>query len=285
VRAQLVGSDAWAIAGYRAVARLARLAGDGALEQAVRSALDDYLKTFEAALEQTGHPDVPPSWQGPGRDWGNLVSGYPTGALPLDHPRLDALTARLWPDGPSLVAYAASDSLHTYLGTDLAQRLLLVGRATPARTYLERLLASSSSTLGQAEIFSAPDGGFGRNLPPHATAAAMLVDLLRNMLVCDVRDTLEIALGADAAWWGGTRIEHAPTRFGVIDLALGRLTDGALHAAWTPVPVPARLRVPDGWDAVAVRQRGARRVDDRWILCEPGTGAVTIDVRAAGGRR
>src|SRR5258706_8771510 len=72
VRAQMVGNDAWAIAGCRATAALARVAGDVALARSADSAATDYGTDFGAALARSGSRDVPPSWQGVGRDWGNL---------------------------------------------------------------------------------------------------------------------------------------------------------------------------------------------------------------------
>src|SRR5207247_7686776 len=95
-------------------------------------------------------------------------------------------------------------------------------------------------------------------LPPHGTAAAMLVDLLRDMVVCDSRDTLELALGGDPAWWDGTRLTRAPTRFGVLDITLRRAGDGRLEARYTPVPVPVRVRIPDGVRVTQVTTPGAR---------------------------
>jgi len=153
---------------------------------------------------------VPPSWRGPGRDWGNLTVCYPTGVIAAEDPRLARLDARKSMERArtGLISSGHADSLHTYLGADLAQWALLAGRPAEARRWLHGILAHSSSTLGQAEIFHR-DGGFGLNMPPHGTAAATLVDLVRNMIVCDVRDTLELGLGGDAGWWAGTKLTRA----------------------------------------------------------------------------
>src|SRR5262249_25850443 len=68
-RTQLVGNDAWAIAGYRAAARLLAAAGDTARARDVERARAVYLADFDDALKLTGSRDVPPCWQGTGRDW------------------------------------------------------------------------------------------------------------------------------------------------------------------------------------------------------------------------
>jgi hypothetical protein len=279
-RAQLVGNDAWALAGYRAVVTLARLAGREDLASEARAAYEDYRSTFIRSLARTGRTDLPPSWQGIGRDWGNLSISYPTGVLPPEDPRIAATARRVWPaDGPGLVSYARPESLHTYLATDLAQWSLLAGRPGDARVYLADLLSSSSSTLGQAEIFERNDGGFGQNLPPHTTAAATLVDLVRNMIVCDVRDTLEVALGGALEWWDGTRFERAPTRFGPVDVVLERPSQERLVARWSAVDVPTRIRVPDGAVAVETLSEEARIAGRHWIECPPGVIEMSVRIR------
>ena len=282
-RAQLVGNDAWGIAGCRALVTLARLAGNDSLARAADAVATDYRGAFRAALLKSRSPDVPPSWQGVGRDWGNLTVGYPTRVLAADDPRLEALARRIHTNsgGPGLAVCGPRDSLHTYLGTDLAQWALLAGHPEPARAYLADLLAHSSSTLGQAEVFDRDDASFGTNLPPHATAAAGLIDLLRNMVVSDTRDTLELGLGADPAWWKGTHLDRAPTRFGVIAVALESPALDRRRARWGAVAVPARVRVPDGERVIAVETAGARLVGERWIECPPQMSEV--EFRVAGG--
>jgi hypothetical protein len=286
-RAQLVGNDAWGIAGYRSVVTLATLAGDDALARAADTSAVAYRADFLAALKRSGSRDVPPSWQGPGREWGNLAVGYPTRVLPADDPRLSALAQRVRArsGGPGLVICGPADTLHTYLGTDLAQWSLLAGRPGEARAYLADLLAHSSSTLGQAEVISRQGGSFGLvNLPPHATAAAGLVDLVRNMIVSDTRDTLELALGADPSWWRGTRFDRAPTRFGVIDLALETPAPDHRRARWSPVAVPVRVRVADGERLLEVLTPGARAVGGSWVECPPRSREVEFRVANANPR-
>jgi hypothetical protein len=277
-RAQLVGNDAWAFAGEKGVAELARLAGDRALEARARAALQDYRATFGAALGRTRSADVPPSWQGVGRDWGNFSVGYPARLLPENHPRLRALAARVWGGGAGLTNYGTRDSIHSYVAADLAEWALLAGRPADAQAMLAGLLAHASSTLGHAEIFGRDGSDFGTNLPPHGTAAARLVQLVRDMIVLDVRDTLELALGAPPPWWGGTQLTRAPTRFGVIDVTLARPSGTRLEARWSAVQVPTRIRVPDGVRAVLLHSPGARIVQGRWIECAPGVTRAEFEI-------
>jgi hypothetical protein len=203
--------------------------------------------------------------------------GYPTLVLPATDPRLAALAQRMRAHGEptGLVCYGPDDSLHTYLGADLAQWSLLAGRPAEARAWLAGVIAHSSSTLGQAEIFQRA-GGFGANLPPHATAAATLVDLMRNMIVCDTRDTLELALGAPLAWWSGTRLERTPTRFGITSVRLDRPATGVLRARLDPLPVPVRVRVPDGVRATTGLSAGSHVTGGSWVDAPAGTREVSF---------
>jgi hypothetical protein len=283
VRAQLVGNDAWAIAGCQAVVTLARRAGDDELARRAWAAYENYVGAFNAALKRTYRDDVPPTWQGVGRDWGNLSAGYPTFVVPYNDIRMLFLARRAWAParGLALVNYGPADSIHTYLGADLAQWALLAGRSNVAREYVDDLIAHSSSTLGQAEIFHRGSGGFGLNMPPHTTGAATLIDLLRNMIVNDSRDTLDLALGGDLSWWSGTRFMNAPTRFGRVDIEFDRPQPDELSVSWGTASAPVRIRIPD--DAIAIRSLtpGARLVSGRWLYAPPGVtrAAVRIEER------
>lgn len=277
-RGVLVGDDAWSIAGCRAVEALARRAGNDSLARAAATQLADYRATFARALARVRRADLPPTYDGEGRDWGNASAGYPTFAVAVDDPRLAALAKRMRARGGTtgLVSAGPPDSLHSYLGADLAHSDLLAGRPDEARAWLRGILAHSSSTLGQAEAFHR-NGGFGTNLPPHATAAAVLVDLMRDLVVYDGRDTLDLALGMSLEDWRGTRLTGAPTRFGRADVAFAREGD-LLVARVSPLGAPLRVRVPDGTRAVGARSAGARVVDGRWVLAPVGATEIRIAI-------
>src|SRR5262245_51122169 len=142
VVAQMVGTDAWALAGYRSTARLMRAAGLDAEAAGVDQTRERYAADFVAALDRTKSRDIPASWQQVGRDWGNLAVGWPCAALPPGHPRLAALAARAWNDAGhvGLVTYGHRDSLHGYVGADLGTWALIAGRRADADSVLEALL-------------------------------------------------------------------------------------------------------------------------------------------------
>jgi hypothetical protein len=283
VRAQIVGNDAWAIAGYRATARLLRASGQTAAAEEVERSMALYRDEFERALERTGHPDVPPSWQIAGHDWGNLTAGYPCQVLPPGHPRLAAMADRVWAysGGAGLVTYFAQDSIHYYLGAELATWALLAGRVAQADSVLGAMLHWRSASGGAGELFTR-GGDYGKNFPPHATSAGALLSLLRNSLVFDDGDTLKLTLGARAAWWRGARVERAPTRFGLLDLEFRRAGDVA-EWRWTPVRAWTTLTLPPGARLAGMPPPpllpGAA---DREVLAPPGTRNARVTLAAAG---
>jgi hypothetical protein len=245
VRAQLVGNDAWSVVGYRAASRLLRAANLAGLADSVVASRDGYLTWFRYNLSRTRHSDIPPSWQGAGIDWGNLNVAYPCEVLPPDEPRLLGLADRYWArvGGPGLGYYNNPDSLHTYCAADLGTWALLRGDREMADKILSSMLYWRTASGGAAEMFSRSTREFGSNYPPHTTAAAALIALVRNALVFDDGDTLQLALGAPAGWWKGTAVRSAPTRWGLLDLRFRR--DGNVaKASWTRVPVWTLLALP-----------------------------------------
>jgi hypothetical protein len=246
VAAQLVGNDAWMIAGYRAAEALLRAAGREADAVKVAATRGAYEADFGTALDRSTSVDVPPSWQGVGRDWGNLAVAHPCRVLPASHPRYRALSARVWSrhGGAGLLGYGGPDTLQYYYGADLAVGALLDGRRAAADSVLEAMLRWRTASGGAGELFSR-GGAVGANLPPHGTSAAALVTLVRHALVEDGGDTLCLTLGAREIWWRGSRVRRAPTRWGALDLAFSRSPDEA-RWEWSPVPVPTKLTLPPG---------------------------------------
>jgi hypothetical protein len=281
VRAQLLGNDAWALAGYRSAARLMDAAGRRAQAEEVEHSRAAYLADFTKALGHVKHRDVPPSWQGIGRDWGNLAVVHPCGVLPVGDPRVRAMARRIWAaaGGPGLTTYGSPDTLQYYVGADLGTWALLAGEPAAADSVLEAMLHWRNASGGDAELFSRSTRDFGENLPPHGTGAAALANLLRDALVFDDEDTLRLTLGARARWWGGARVERAPTRWGLMDLEFRRQGDVA-DWRWSSVPVWSSLTLPPG-----TRLAGApvpplvRGGSDDIVLAPPGTRRATVRLR------
>jgi hypothetical protein len=278
VHAQLVGNDAWALAGYRAAERLLRAAGMPERADGVRVERERYRHTFEAQVLATGRDDLPPSWQGVGTDWGNLAVAYPCGVIPPGDPRIERLARRYWAPvggaGPGY--YRDPDSLHGYVAADLGTWALLAGRPATADSVLQALLDWRSASGGVGEIFTRSGRDFGVNYPPHPTSAAALVALVRNSLVFDDADTLRLTLGARAGWWRGSRLLRAPTRWGLLDLQF-RLRGDVAEWRFTAVPVWAELTLPPGRLPAGPLPDGWRRGDRTTaVLVPPGTTRAKI---------
>jgi hypothetical protein len=272
VRAQLVGNDAWALVGYRATARLLRAAGEAAAADRVDRTRLEYLAAFEEALKRSGRRDIPPAWTGGGIDWGNLNVGYPCEVLDARDARMEALAKRYWAPvgGPGLGYYRNPDSLHTYVAADLGTAAMLAGDRGAADRILDATLRWRTASGGAAECFAGSTRDFGNNFPPHPTAAAALLSLVRNALVFDDGDTLALALGARSAWWAGTIVRAAPTRWGNLDLRFAREGNVAVWS-WSAVPVWTLLTLPPGTRPAGIPAplRAGPRPDQ--VLAPPGT--------------
>jgi hypothetical protein len=194
------------------------------------------------------HRDVPPSWQGIGREWGNVAVVQPCGVLPVEDPRVRAMARRIWAitGGAGLISTCGKpDTLQYYVGADLATWALLAGEPAAADSVLEAMLHWRTASGGGAEVFSRSSREFGGNLPPHGTGAAALANLLRDALIFDDGDTLRLTLGARERWWTGSRVQRAPTRWGLMDLEFRRQGDRA-RWNWSAVPVWTALTLPPG---------------------------------------
>lgn len=282
VRAQLTGNDAWAIAGERAVERILRARGLTASADSVARDRVRYTEDFVAALARTGHEYIPASWQGIGRDWGNLAVGWPCAVLPPGDPRLTATARRAWDQagGIGLTVYGHRDSLHGYVGNDLATWALLSGSTVPADSMLDAMLHWRTASGTAGELFTRT-GDFGRNLPPHPTASAALLAQVRNRLIYDDADTLRLTLWPRASWWWkGTQVSGAPTWWGPIDLEFKLEQDGEHYGKatwrWTPVPVWTVLRLPFLYAMAQEPQAPLRALGREHILAPPGTREVTV---------
>ena len=279
-RAQLVGNDAWALAGYHAAARLLAAAGERSQSREIEDARARYLAGFESALAHTGSSDLPPSWQGTGRDWGNLAVVTPCGVLPAGAPRAAALARRVWAaaGGAGLATYGPRDTLQYYYGADLGEWALLAGERAAADSVLEAMLHWRTASGCAAELFSRTSRDYGTNLPPHGTGAAAIASLVRDALLSDDGDTLRLTLGARARWWSGSSVRRAPTYWGLLDLEFRRTGDAAAWR-WSGVPVWTALTLPPGTrlagPPAAPLVRGPA---DDIVLAPPGTREARVRV-------
>lgn len=279
-RAQLVGNDAWSIAGMEGTARLLRAAGRETDAAEADSMCANYRRDFATALQRTRRKDVPPSWQGSGRDWGNLAVAWPCRALQPEDPHMAALAERIWTRPDRMVSLETRDTVQLYVGADLGTWALLSHRPREAQAVLNGLLQWLDATGNGAEIVEASTHSFGWDLPPHPTTAAALLMLIRNSVVYDDGDTLQLTLGPADAWWDDGRFTRAATRWGDIDVTFRRRGQD-VEWTWSPVSVWTELNLPSGF-ALAARPPAPLRTTGRTgvILAPPGTRDAHVRVRA-----
>ena len=181
-----------------------------------------------------------------------------------------------------MVRYGGGDSLHTYLSADLGTWAQLDGRGTDADRVLSALLLWRTASGGSPEIFDWDLRDYGSNLPPHATAAAAIVTLIRNSLVFDDDDTLRLTLGARRMWWAKGDVRRAPTRWGWLDLSF-RSDAQRAEWDWTPVPVPTTLTLPPGTCVAGFPEDPRLRIlKPSVVRVPPGVGHANVRLAPAG---
>jgi hypothetical protein len=106
--------------------------------------------------------------------------------------------------------------------------------------------------------------------------------LTRNALIFDDGDTLRLTLGARDRWWTGSRITHAPTRWGSIDLLFVR-DAGSSRWHWSPVPVWTALTLPPGVELAAAPPAPLVARSPTVVLAPPHSTDARVAVRPARG--
>jgi len=191
VNAQLVGNDAWAIAGYApppgCCTRRGATSRRTRSSARARNIAGRSRGRWRAAA--SGHPALVAAL---GARLGNLAVAWPCLALPAGDARAEALAHDYWQRarGFPLGFYGADTLLHGYVGADLGIWALLAGDRADADRVLEALLFWRDAEGGAGETFSRATRDFGRNFPPHPTSAAALLAQVRNSLIYDDDDTL-----------------------------------------------------------------------------------------------
>jgi hypothetical protein len=233
VGAHVTGDDVWAAVGLRSAVALAAQAGrsdlataweavDTRFEASLRSAID-------AAFARTGH--VPPALdQAGGFDWGNYQLSYPLPILAPDSPEVRATVA--WERTHSAEGLATYDGrLHDYLGFPILETELESGDAAAA------VLGLYSETVHTTAPGFGWEQGLERhgtritalNLAPHGTFAAQYISLLRNLLVRDTGDGVDLLGGVSPAWMAPSdhiAVTGAPSSAGTVSLRLFVLPGG-----------------------------------------------------------
>lgn len=304
----------WCLLGLRTAIRMARELGE-TQDAAQWTALHDaYLAAVRKALEASaGERGYVPTGlyrfrTGPAaregfqeyqtdQDWENMLLLYPTEVLELGDPRvpatLEAIRRAKYREG--IMTYRNGQHLHQYVTANLIEQYLLLGQIeTALRDFYHILLHSGSTHEGfenmvepwqSREVIDIP--------PPHAWAAAKVVQLTRNLLLVEFggragldegqRD-LHVFPAISPAWVApGLEVafRDAPTEMGNVTARLRFDAAGAdltLSNRFHQPPRDLVLRVPYFVELTRFESNGKRAVRDGDLLrLSPDTTRVRLD--------
>ncbi len=171
-------------------------------------------------------------------------------------------------------------ALWNYQAGFAAEVMLYAGHADKAVDYLYGMAnhAAPTRVWREEQSLAASDQADFCGDMPHNWASAEFVRLVRHLLVFERGETLELLPGLPAQWvqpGADVRIEQTPTRFGPVSLLLQWDADEKPHLTfsldknWPRKPSSIRLRLPAGWQALAVNGVLRRGEPDGWLTLEP----------------
>ena len=197
----------WSLLGLRASVRLARELGETKDAESWQALHDEYFGSFGKALTASAGADgyVPtglyPFVTGPkarggfaeyqtDQDWENMLLVYPTELLLPTDRRVSGTLAAIRRDRyrEGIMTYRNGMHLHQYVTANLVEQYVLLGEQEKALRDFYHLLLHSGSTHEGFENMVEPWQDRRVTIdcpPPHAWAAAKIVQLTRNMLVVE----------------------------------------------------------------------------------------------------
>jgi hypothetical protein len=288
VDGHLTGDNLWGVAGARAAAQVARMAGNGKLADQWQGDADAYQATLDSRIRQAAKTTggyIPPALdRSGGQDWGNLWPVYPTGVYGPSDPAVQATMRRArsrFAEG--IATYNNGRNLHDYLGFRVFQTDLFGGDQAKAVAGLYAELAHTTATHGGFETGVRVYGGraVDDNMTPHGWFAAEYAMLLRNMLIHERPDGIGLMAALSPAWLKPGQpvaVHDAPTIYGPVSFTL-RVRDTGARLEWhADVPDGTALRWPLPEWATDIKADGLEK-DGRTILLPGRTGALDVQWR------
>ena len=229
----ILGYDWWNLRAVQSAAEAARRLGKSGEATDLESEFEEYRSAILRAVDRTGLPYFPPSYEKKGTHWGNLEAIFPTPLVdPLDR-RLSA-TLDFVHDSfgagegarpgfiEGIIQWTPKvHAIHPYISLFVTNSHIIRGEQEKAVDGLYSFLLHSTSTQGFPEgVYYQKREAWGGTIP-HLWAAALYVTTLRNMLVREEGRDIHLLSAVPAAWLDpGKKIslEKAPTRFGAMSL-------------------------------------------------------------------
>lgn len=290
----------WTLAGFKMVARAARWLGKEEDARGVQADYERLLADFRAHARRAmrklpdgtpylrmwmdGQSDhvIKPEFQGKLWPWHTLGLGsgawafcqaiYTGEVFDPDDPLVQNLLKMFdriddRQDLPEGMGWLLDRSLWTYGPAFAAETWLYAGRPDKAVDYLYAFANHAAPTRVWREEQSLDFTGHGHcnGDMPHNWASAEFIQLVRNLLVLERGDDLELLYGLPPEWAKpGSRnfVEQTPTRFGpvTVDCRLDAKGRGSitvrLDPAWPVRPAHIRLKLPPGTRPGSATQGG-----------------------------
>jgi hypothetical protein len=262
----------WAVLGLRQALAAAQALEEVADTKWIKETYDQFcanlLTSVKLAYAGIGnHQFIPGSTFDPRLDiWGTMAALYPARFLaPHDEMMTRTLERMAGHAKEDEYVFQDRDKIWTYITVDWAMCYLLRGELPMFYRLFNGYVAHASPTNAWIEEIY-PDTHVGTGDMPHGWAAGQYIHLLRNSLVFENEETLELCWGVQPEWLAeGAKItvKQAPTRFGKIDFILQRQGATLRFDYHFAVPASAehvRLHIPPGLTGItSVRINGSTR--------------------------
>jgi hypothetical protein len=301
IQGRYTSHNLWSLLGLRAAIQMARELGEGQDAAAWQRLHDAYFASFQKALlASAGEVGYVPTGLGPfvtgprarggftefqtDQDWENMLLLYPTELLAPSDPRVAATLAAIRRDRyrEGIMTYRNGRHLHQYVTANLIEQYILLGDPEKALRDFYHLLLHSGSTHEGFENMVEPWQDRRVTIdcpPPHAWAAAKVVQLTRNILVVEhggragldpgQRDLHLFSVVSPAWAVAGKEVTftNAPTEMGLLSARMSFTGDGAEVSLHSRFHHPPRdLVVPVPWfvelDSFAADARRSERAGD-----------------------
>jgi len=235
----------WSIAGMEEAIWMCKVAGRSAHATRIEEELSDYRADLESALSwaiERGEGALPssPYRRVDAASIGNLVAVSPLSVVGADaawlKPTVDFLSNHCVRDGLFFQSIVHT-GLNPYLSVQLARAKLALGDDKGCLDILRSLSRVASPTWCWPEAIHPRTGGGCMGDGDHGWAAAEFVSLLRDMLVRETPEGIELLSGAPREWIEskqGIRLGRATTACGTVDFSVS--TDaGQVLVSWAVV--------------------------------------------------
>ncbi|MBM3473748.1 MAG: hypothetical protein FJX75_10810 [Armatimonadetes bacterium] len=285
----VVGYDVWNLRGAECAVRAAEALGETQDAAAWRSLAEQYRADLLRLIRQTGAPDLPPTLELAGTDWGNLECIYPTPLLPPFDRRVSATFAqarKTFTEGTIRWCPDTQQVIHPYMSTFITNSDIIRGAQGRAVEGLYAFLLHSTSDHGLPEGVYYPSRTAWGDTVPHLWAAAQYVLLVRNMLVREWQDELHLASAVPDHWLApGQEVAflEAPTTFGRAGIRVQAEADRS--RVWVTAPRAEGLRrvvvhTPPSIaiEAATPRVGTVRAVSEHSLILAPGNSCVELRI-------